>query len=115
VRAGVAAIVVILAALAPWIRAEEEAAGELSDPEIVRTVAPAMTDRMIFRKEPGTVLLQCTIDVCGRVRDCKVLKSNGADFSTSAIAAAEKRLYRPAMKNGKPVAIRFTIRLDFQM
>ncbi len=95
--------------------ADPATATDYEVPVIVRNVAPATTDRMILRREPGTVVLQCKIDVCGRVGECKVLKSNGADFSASAIAAVEARLYRPAMKNGKPVAILFTIRVDFKM
>jgi TonB family protein len=84
-------------------------------PVIARTVDPILSERMILRRQPGTVVLQCKVNVCGRVEDCKVLKSNGADFSASAIEAAQQRLYRPATKNGRPVAIQFTIRIDFRM
>jgi TonB family protein len=87
--------------------------GDVVYPEIVRDVQPSVTDQMLLRREPGLVRLACTVDVCGRVRDCKVLNSNGSDFSRSAIEAAEKRLYRPATKNGKPVAVTMTIRIDF--
>ncbi len=82
-------------------------------PVIVRNVDPAVSDDMKLRREPGRVVLKCKLDVCGRVSGCAVLQSNGAEFSRSAISAAEKRLYHPATKNGKPVAIDFTLRFDF--
>ena len=89
-------------------------AGTVTPPVLVRNAPVVTPERMAEDRRPGRVLLQCLIDVCGRVHDCKALESSTADFTTAAIKGVEKRLYRPATKNGKPIEIFFTIRVDFR-
>jgi len=84
-------------------------------PTIVRIAPPVWSDAMRAQGRPGHVNLQCMIDVCGRVGECKALETSGPDYTAAAIAAVQKRLYRPATAAGRPVAIYFTIVVDFRM
>jgi TonB family protein len=84
-------------------------------PVIVRDAQPVVTGAISARGRSGRVTLECLIDVCGRVGNCRPLKSSGAEYTASAIAAVEKRLYRPATSAGKPIAIYFRIDVEFRM
>ena len=55
----------------------------------------------------------CVVDTCGRVRDCRVLAASLGAFARAGLAAVEQRRYVPALRDGKPVTIWFTIGVTF--
>ena len=61
----------------------------------------------------GSVVLQAVIDTKGNVQEVTVVKSTNDGFNKAAIAAVKARKYAPARKDGRPVAIYFTIRVFF--
>jgi TonB family protein len=65
----------------------------------------------------GRVVLTATIDETGRVDDVEVLQVSrtGLGFEQAAIGAVSEWRYEPARVAGEPIAIRFTIVVDFQM
>jgi hypothetical protein len=65
-------------------------------------------------KRGGTAKLECVINVCGRVTGCKVLETSNPEVAKAAIDAMFTRIYRPATRNGKPIAIYFAFRLDYR-
>jgi TonB family protein len=84
-------------------------------PKILRSAEPVWSGAMTARGRPGHVKLQCVVDLCGRVGQCEALETSGPEYTDAAIAAVQKRLYRPATAGGKPVAIYFTIEVNFRM
>ncbi|HEX4824539.1 MAG TPA: energy transducer TonB [Candidatus Polarisedimenticolaceae bacterium] len=94
------------------VPSEPNGATEL--PTRVRSVAPLMSSK-IRRLGNGYANLQCIIDRCGRVKDCKAVQSSGPDYTEAAEHAVLQWLYRPATQDGKPIAVYFTIRVDFKV
>jgi protein TonB len=65
----------------------------------------------------GIVLLEAMVRTDGSVGDVKVLQAPGGHlgFAEAATEAVRQWRYRPGMQNGRPVAVRFTIVLDFKL
>ena len=84
-----------------------------SVPVLVKKVEPAYPDVARRARIEGKVILQAVVDKEGNVDEVTVLSSNNPMFNDSAIEAVKQRKYKPALQNGKPVSIYFTIRVDF--
>ncbi|MDX1389735.1 MAG: energy transducer TonB, partial [Acidobacteriota bacterium] len=65
----------------------------------------------------GKVILQAVITKDGRVGDVKVLRSTnpGHGLEEAAIEAVKQWRYEPATKDGEPVEVLFTVRIDFTL
>ena len=65
----------------------------------------------------GTVWVKVLVDIEGNVRDAIVVKESGvnAGFEESALQAARKRMYRPAMQNNQPVAVWVAYKVKFTL
>ncbi len=61
----------------------------------------------------GIVLLRLTIDERGRLRDVEVLKKAGSGLDEAAIKAMRESAFKPAEKNGKPIACRVRAPIRF--
>lgn len=75
-------------------------------PKLIKLVKPKYPD--IARKAgiEGMVILKILVDVDGKVIDAKVLKSLGnVGCDESAIEAAKKCLFEPALQRDKPVRV----------
>lgn len=61
------------------------------------------------------VWVKALIDNEGKVRDAMILKSSGskAGFDESAIQAAYKCRYKPAIQDGRPVAVWISYKVKF--
>jgi protein TonB len=62
----------------------------------------------------GVVLLECTIDVDGHVRDVRVLKGHPL-FDAAALEAVRTWRYTPTRLNGRPVAVLMTVTVNFTL
>jgi protein TonB len=64
----------------------------------------------------GTVVLVISIDANGNVLNVEVEKSSrNRDLDRAAIAAAKKWRFSPQIENGKPVASRVRVPVDFNL
>jgi TonB family protein len=59
------------------------------------------------------VLVRLVVDAEGSPRDVQISRSYNADFDAEAIKAVQQYLFKPAMKDGKPVAVAIIIETDF--
>ena len=93
------------------------AATGVSWPIVVREQKPAYTDEARRAGIQGSVELSLVIQVDGTVSDVRVVKSldrqHGLD--AAAIEAAKQWLFKPGMKDGKPVATTVFLGLDFRL
>lgn len=91
--------------------------GSLGSPPVpIVQTTPSYTDDAIKAKVQGVVWLQGTITKEGRVTDLKVLRGLGYGLEERAIQeiAANWR-FRPGTVNGKPVDVRATIEVQFNL
>jgi len=77
---------------------------------------PEYPEMASLTEKSGTVWVQALVDKEGKVRDARVLKPSGTNvgFEESAIEAAYKNRYKPAIQNGRPVAVWVSYKVDFK-
>ncbi|HDS1837791.1 TPA: TonB family protein [Stenotrophomonas maltophilia] len=77
---------------------------------------PSYPKSAIEQRQVGVVNLRVEVDAQGRPTDVQVLSAtNPGVFDAVSIAAARSWTYRPAMKNGKPVAGAVKVPITFAM
>ena len=76
---------------------------------------PEYSDEARRARLSGEVLVQLIIDENGRTRDFKVVRSLGLGLDEEALKAVKKWRFRPAMKDGKPVAIAGEVYVGFHL
>jgi protein TonB len=82
--------------------------------EIIR-VQPKYTTGAMREKIQGKVILEVVIREDGTVGDVRVIKSLDPSLDAAAIAAARQWKFKPAMRDGKPVAVRVQMELEFRL
>ena len=66
--------------------------------------------------EEGRVLLRVTVGADGRVRDAAVRQSSGYDdLDRAALRAVRRWTFVPARADGRAVASRVTVPIDFKL
>lgn len=95
-----------------------EAVVEFNDgmtaPAMLSGPAPEYTADAVERRVEGAMQIRCVVTTEGAVRACKVLK--GLPFMNAAvIEALERRKYKPALAQGKPVAVYYTFNLHLKL
>jgi len=81
-------------------------------------VMPVYPESMRAEAITGKVILQAVIDKAGRVGELEVLRSRPEereDMIASAMDAVVQWRYEPATLDGEPVAVYFTIVIDFNL
>ena len=102
----------------PFEHAEEDAAkAGLDRPiQVDKMPPPSYPKSAIEQRQVGVVNLRVEVDAKGHPTDVQVLSAtNPGVFDAVSIAAARSWTYRPAMKNGKPVAGAVKIPITYAM
>jgi TonB family protein len=101
----------------------------------VTTTAPAAQtpppyDRppaLLYKKEPdyseearkakyqGVVTLDVEIDAAGRTSDISIIRHLGLGLDEKAVEAVKQWRYRPASKEGRPIATRIQVEVSFRL
>ena len=89
--------------------------GGVSSPSIIHKVEPEYSEEARKAKWQGTVQLSVIVDEFGHPRDIKVAQSLGLGLDQKAMDAVQKWLFKPGMKDGKPVAVFATIQVTFHL
>jgi len=90
-------------------------APDMEPPRLVTRVTPSYPPLAIRARLPGTVVVQAVIGEDGSVEDVEVLRSSSPLFTDSAVEAVRGWKYRPALQNGRPVRVYFTVRVEFRI
>ena len=91
------------------------------DTEGVTPPTPKYTPEALFsdearrKKQNGQVIVSFVVGVDGRPQDVCLMQSAGYGLDAQAAGAAQKYLFARATKDGKPVAMRLTTRVDFRL
>jgi protein TonB len=89
-----------------------EFSNELTPPVLISGPSPEYTPAALERRVEGTMAIRCVITVAGTVHGCRVIKSLPF-MDRAAIAALERRKYKPALRGGQPVDVYYTFTLTF--
>jgi TonB family protein len=89
----------------------------ITRPMVLREVKPQYTAAAMEQKIQGSVWLKVVVDENGDATDVLVTRSLDTEFGLDAAAvdAASQWKFRPAEKDGQPVAVRVTLELTFTL
>jgi TonB family protein len=88
--------------------------GDVTNPIPIYRPEPKYSEEARKARLDGTVLLSLVVDENGHTADIKVLKSLGLGLDEKAIEAVSKWLFKPGMKDGKPVKVAAQIAVTFR-
>jgi TonB family protein len=88
--------------------------GKFEAPVPITKVAPEFTPEASAAKFHGFVQVSLVVDVNGVAKDMKVMKSVGLGLDAKAMEAVAKWRFHPGTVDGKPVAVRATVDLEFR-
>jgi TonB family protein len=84
-------------------------------PKILQSTSPMYTPDAIRAHVEGTVTLEGTVDIQGKVSGLHVIKSLRQDLDRNAIDAVLRWKFSPAVRNGLPVEAVMQIEVDFKI
>ena len=87
---------------------------QLTPPVLISGPSPEYTPMALERRVEGTMAIRCVITVDGTVHGCRVIKSLPF-MDRAAIAALERRKYKPALRAGQPVDVYYTFTITFTL
>lgn len=89
----------------------------VSAPILSHRTSPQYSAEAMRAKVQGVAVLSGVVDVDGRLRDIRVVRSLDAAFGLDqeAIACVGQWRFRPGTRAGKPVAVHVTIEVAFNL
>jgi len=88
---------------------------EITPPQLIEVASPDYTPEARKNKIEGSVTMAIVVDRKGDVIDAKVVKGLGYGLDENAIVAVKVWKYRPAERNGEPVAVKMEVTVDFYL
>jgi TonB family protein len=89
--------------------------GGISAPKVVFSPDPEYSEEARKAKLQGVCVLSIIVDPQGKPEDIKVARSLGMGLDEKAIEAVKRWKFKPAMKDGKPVAVAVNIQMVFRL
>jgi TonB family protein len=87
----------------------------VSPPTVISRVEPAYSDEARDAKYQGTVVVRATVHKDGTLTVDKVVRELGLGLDQKAIEALEMWKFKPATRNGEPVAVELNIEVNFNL
>ena len=91
-----------------------QAGAEVRAPRLIRRVAPEYPEIARQARVAGTVVLEATTDIYGRVRNVRILRSVPL-LDEAAAAAVRSWVYEPLILNGRPRGVTFIVTVRFEL
>lgn len=88
---------------------------EMTKPVLLVKVEPTYPDVARKARLGGRVTIQAVIGLDGSVESADILASTSPLFNDAARSAVRRWRYRPALMNGRPVRIYFTVVVEFSI
>ena len=89
--------------------------GGVSAPQVIFQVEPEFSEEARKAKTAGNVLVNLWVGTDGKPSHVHVIRGVGMGLDEKAVAAVEQYRFRPAMENGKPVAVQLNVEVDFRI
>jgi TonB family protein len=84
-------------------------------PQLIQKVEPDYTDDARDRHIEGTAVLSVVISDAGEPTDVAVVRSLDSGLDANAVAAVKQWRFKPATKDGQPVAVSAHIEVNFRL
>jgi protein TonB len=90
--------------------------GDIKPPVKVKNVPPVYPPAARQMRAQGSVIIEATIGVDGKVKDTKVVRSaNNVLLDNAAVAAVREWEFKPTVSNGQPVQVIATLPVNFSL
>jgi protein TonB len=89
----------------------------VSLPQVTRSVQPDYTAEAMQNRIEGKVGLEVVVLADGTVGDVKVMQSLDTVYGldANAVKAMKQWMFKPGMKNDKPVAVRIYVEMNYAL
>ncbi len=84
-------------------------------PRALNQPAASYSEKARKKKLQGTVVLSIVVGTDGAAHDIKVTKSLGMGLDEEAVKSVQKWKFEPSTVEGKPVAVRIALQVDFRL
>lgn len=88
--------------------------GDVKGPKLIKQFDPIYPEAARKSQVEGTVILEVTTDIYGRVQDIRILRSIPL-LDQAALDAVRQWVYEPPIINGKPISVTFTVTVNFTL
>jgi protein TonB len=89
--------------------------GSVSMPEVLYSVEPEFSEEARKAKTSGDVSVYLWVDERGNPTHVRVVRGMGMGLDEKAIEAVKQYRFKPAMENGRPVAVEMYVVVNFQI
>ena len=87
----------------------------MTAPKLLYKVEPEYSEEARSAKYAGTVTLKIVVDVDGTAKNIEVVNGIGLGLDEKAVEAIQRWKFKPAEKDGAPIAMRATIEVNFRL
>ncbi len=87
----------------------------VTSPVVVKEVKPVYTEGAMRRRVQGLVGFSCVVMADWKVGECTVTRSLDTELDQQAFKALKEWQFKPATKDGKPVAVEVGIEMSFTL
>ena len=89
--------------------------GGVSEPVLMNHIQPEFSEEARRTKTPGVVTVDIIVDAHGMPQNVHVVHSAGMGLDEKAVEAVKLYRFKPAMENGKPVAVEMYVVVTFEI
>ena len=96
-------------------RVTEKIGNGVSAPVPLKTPQAKYTKEAKKKRIEGQCLVSIIVDAKGMPHNLRIIRPVGYGLDEAALAAIQKYRFKPAMKNGHPVAVQMAIEVNFRV
>lgn len=89
--------------------------GGVSAPVLIYSVDPEFSDEARRAKYQGICVVEAIVDAQGNPQDVRVVRALGMGLDQKAVDAVKQYRFRPSYFQGRPVAVRINIEVNFRI
>jgi protein TonB len=97
------------------VRGLDAGRGAITGPVLLYKVEPEFSEEARKAKHQGVVILYAEVGTNGALENIRVIQGLGLGLDEKAIAAVKQWRFRPAYRNGQPVATAANIEVNFHL
>ena len=89
--------------------------GNVKPPRLIHPVEPSFSEAARQMGVSGDVLVNLIVNEKGGVGEVNIVRPVGIGLDEPAVAAVMRYIFKPAMRDGKPIAVELNIDVHFQV